>query len=302
MKPSTSSNYQSALDCHIFPSLGDSPLVGIVPTDIESLVRKKEAEKLSPKSIRNILVILQGIFHVAVDNDLVERSPVRKCHKPPCTIVKKPVWTAERLKLILENVPPEYYCLFVCLAMTGMRIGELLALEWRHVDFKARTIQIEQSFWCGQLVSPKTADSVRILPYGVVLGEVLAHHQRVSRHTRPADFVFCKENGEPLNPDVLRKDVLYPVLDRLQIPRPKRSAGFHAFRHSAASLINDRTGNLKLAQNLLGHANLSTTADIYTRTSTEAQREASEVLEAAVFGNLFPIVPKTGNGNSQLVN
>ena len=59
--------------------------------------------------------------------------------------------------------------------------------------------------------------------------------------------VFCKENGQPINPDVLRKDVFYPVLDRLRISRPKRSAGFHAFRHTAASLINDRTGNLKLA-------------------------------------------------------
>jgi integrase len=61
-------------------------------------------------------------------------------------------------------------------------------------------------------------------------------------------------------------------------------------------LINNRTGNLKLAQNLLGHSNLSTTADVYTHTSTEAQREASEILEQAVFGNLFPICSQKGTG------
>jgi integrase len=102
------------------------------------------------------------------------------------------------------------------------------------------------------------------------------------------------EKGDFFNPDVLRKDVLCPILDRLNIPRPKRSAGFHAFRHSAASLINNRTGNLKLAQNLLGHSNLSRTADVYTHTSTEAQREALEILEQAVFGNLFPICSQKG--------
>ncbi len=225
VKPSTMSNYQSALDCHILPALGDYRLRDIVPTDIETFVRLMEAEKLSPKSIRNLVIILNAICGVAVDNDLIQRSPVRKHHKPAYRRVKKPVWTAAQLRLILENVPPEYYCLFVCLAMTGVRIGELLALQWKHVNFQARTIQIEQSYWCGQLVSPKTPDSVRILPYGSVLGEILVNHKCVSGHTLQTDFVFCRENGEPINPDVLRKDVLYPVLDRLRIPRPKLSAG-----------------------------------------------------------------------------
>ena len=110
---------------------------------------------------------------------------------------------------------------------------------------------------------------------------------------------FYKPDGNSLNQDVLRKDVLYPILDRLNITRPKRSAGFHCFRHSAASLINNRTGNLKLAQNLLGHSNLSTTADVYTHMSTEAQREASETLEKVVFGNLFQICSTNGTGTVQ---
>ena len=66
------------------------------------------------------------------------------------------------------------------------------------------------------------------------------------------DFVFCKSSGEPPNPDVLRKDVLYSALDRLGISRTKRGAGFQAFRHSAASFLNEQTGNLKLAQKFQG--------------------------------------------------
>ena len=61
-------------------------------------------------------------------------------------------------------------------------------------------------------------------------------------------------------------------------------------------------GNLKLVQSLLGHSNLSTTADIYTHSLTEAEREASETLEKVIFGNLFPVVPKIGNGNSSVPN
>jgi len=210
-----------------------------------------------------------------------------------------PAWTADQLKLILENAPPDYSCLFTCIALTGLRLGELLALEWKHVDLNSGVIKVEQNLWRGQIVAPKTIGSARIVPYGAVLGEVLVNHKRRSLHNQQEDFVFCKPDGDFLNQDVLRKDVLYPIPDRLNIPRPKRSAGFRCFRHSAASLINSQTGNLKLAQNLLGHSNLSTTADVYTHTSTEAQREASEILEQAVFGNLFPICAQKGTGTVQ---
>ena len=100
--------YQSVLDYHLFPDLGDVLLSGITPLHIENLVRKKEIQKLSPKSIRNILVVFQGIFNVALDNDLMQRSPIRKSHRPDCKRFEKTAWTAEQLKLILDNVPPDY--------------------------------------------------------------------------------------------------------------------------------------------------------------------------------------------------
>lgn len=91
-------------------------------------------------------------------------------------------------------------------------------------------------------------------------------------------------DGSPLRQDVIRRDVLYPVIDRLQLPRGQRESGFHAFRHAAASLINQETGNLKLAQKLLGHADISTTADTYTHTFSESERGASIALEKVIFG------------------
>jgi integrase len=299
LKPAARSGYRSVLDYHLFPDLGDVPLSGITPLHIENLVRKKEIQKLSPKSIRNILVVFQGIFNVALDNDLIQRSPIRKSHRPDCRRFEKMAWSADQLKQILEKAPPEYSCLFTCIALNGLRPGELLALKWKYVDFNAGVIKVEQSLWRGQIVAPKTIGSTRTVPYGAVLGEILANHKRKSLNSQPEDFVFCKPDGDFFNQDFLRKDVLYPILDRLNIARPKRSAGFHCFRHSAASLTNNQTGNLKLAQNLLGHSNLSTTADIYTHTSTEAQREASEILEQAVFGNLFPICSQKGIGTVQ---
>jgi|SRR5439155_14546609 len=117
---------------------------------------------------------------------------------------------------------------------------------------------------------------------GDLLAEALNEHLG-NASSGPNDFVFSRPDDSPVNPDVLRRDILYSVLDRLHIPRPKRGAGFHAFRHAAATIINQQTGNLKLAQTLLGHSEISTTADTYTHVSTESKKEASAALEKAIF-------------------
>jgi integrase len=103
-----------------------------------------------------------------------------------------------------------------------------------------------------------------------------------STHRGADDFVFCDSAGSPHCADVLRRDVLYPTLDRIGIPRSKRNAGFHTFRHSVASFINRETGNLKLAQKLLGHANINITSDVYTHTSAKEDREAALAVERVI--------------------
>jgi integrase len=187
-------------------------------------------------------------------------------------------------------------------ALTGIRLGELLALKWKYVDIGEKKMQIAHSLWKRQLVSPKTTHSEHTIPLGYVLADSFAAHLKNSMFTDPEDFVFCSKEGKSLNPDVLRKDVLYPALDRLNISRPKGASGFHCFRHSAASLINAGTGNLKLTQRFLGHANISTTADIYTHTSETMEREAAAVLETSIFGNLFAIVRDFETANKNSVN
>lgn len=295
-KPSTWQGYDSLLRCHILPILGPLRLTDIAPLHVERLLQSKSA--LSAKTQRNILVLLQGVFSLAVDDDVIGSSPVRNRHKPTVPRREKPAWTPQQVRAIINAAPAQYRVLFTCEALTGARLGELLGLQWKHIDLEARRLQIQQSLWHGQLISTKTEGSVRTLPFGEALAAGLRDHWRDSTHHRPDDFVFCKPDGSPLHPDVLRKDILYPILDRLGIPRQPRSSGFHRFRHSAGSFVNAQTGNLKLAQRFLGHSNISTTADIYTHTSEETEREAAIAVERAIYGNLFSTVLDSENRNS----
>jgi integrase len=269
----------------------------VVPLQVEQFLQTKLKARLSAKTTRNLLGILQGLFSLAVDNDLIVKSPVRNRHKPTVRHIEKPIWSPMQMREILENTPKQYRVLFQVLALTGARTGEVLGLQWKHVDLEKAQLRIEQSLWHGLLVAPKTRDSVRIINMSVVLVEALKRHSDVSDNRTSSDFVFCKPDGSPLHPDVLRRNVLYPVLDRLRIARPLGASGFHAFRHSVGSLINAETGNLKLAQKLLGHSNINMTADIYTHTSHESEREAARTVERAIYGDLFPICSSNETGN-----
>jgi integrase len=298
LKQSTRGSYDSALERHVFPALGDYRLTDIVPLHIEQFVQTKMKSGLNPKTVRNLILVLQGILSIAVDNDVILKSPIRRSHKPVCRRREKPIWSPEVVFKVIQASPDRHRALFCCAGLVGPRLGELLALQWKHINLDGRKLRIEQSLWHGQIVPPKTPGSVRTIHIGDVLAGALAKHHMSARHQGPEDFVFCKEDGTPLHPDVLRKDVLYPILDRLGIPRISGASGFHTFRHSAASILNEQTGNLKLAQKLLGHSTVDMTAEVYTHTSAEAEREAAVAIERAIYRDLFPIVPNVGNRNN----
>jgi integrase len=299
MKPSTRAGYDSALQRHILPVLGGLKLADVAPLHIENFMKSKlnSKTKLSPKTVVNLLRLVQGIFSVAVDNDLIVRSPVRRKHKPHVPQSEKMAWTPEQVRAIVDEISQNYRPLFVCLALTGLRAGELLGLQWKNLNLETGELRVEQSLWNNQVVTPKTKSSKASVWFDKILTDAFSEQRKHSVHTGPDDFVFCKPDRSPLNPDVLRRDVLYPALDRLRIPRTKGASGFHAFRHTAGSVVEASTGRLKLAQRLLRHSNVSTTADIYTHTTKQAEREAAVALERAYFGDLFPVVPNSGNGN-----
>ena len=288
IKPSTLATYRSALEFHILPVFGASLLNEVTPLQVEHFVQSVLKAGLSPKTARNLLGMVQGIFSVAVDHDLVAKSPVRNRHKPIARRVEKTVWSPSVVRRILENTPAPYRVFFQVLALTGVRAGEAFGLQWKHVDLANSQLRIEQSLWHGQLVTPKTNQSVRTIPLSPVLVEALTKYRDVSAMKAPDAFVFCKNDGSPLCPDVLRKDVLYSVLDRLNVPRFSGGSGFHAFRHAVASFINAETGNLKLAQKMLGHSTVNLTADVYTHVLQDSEREAARVVERAIYGESVP--------------
>jgi len=87
-----------------------------------------------------------------------------------------------------------------------------VALRCGNVDLLGQTLSVTHSLWCDKLVKSKTEASVRTIHLPARLVGVLAMHRGGSAFTGPADFMFCKRDGAPLDPNYLRKKILYPAM------------------------------------------------------------------------------------------
>jgi integrase len=285
VRPSTLYVYDSMLKNHILPDLGGFQLVDITPRELTVLFAGLQP-KYSSKYRSNLYAMLKTIFDVALENDLIEDSPLRpKLHKPKRLgkgSNRKQTLSVKQIRDLFEHLPISWRPLFVSVALTGLRLGELLGLCWKDVDLIKRSLSIRTSYWRGHLTDPKTEASKDTLHIPDLLLQALMTQRQQSAFTQPEDWVFCREDGSPCDPDHLRQQVLYPAMDQAGIQRGKRTHGFHVFRHTASSTIYRETKDPKLAQRQLRHAQMSTTVDVYTHLSEEEAREAAEVLARAI--------------------
>jgi integrase len=175
------------------------------------------------------------------------------------------------------------------IAVTGMRVGELLAVRWRSLDLEIGTLSVRESVYEGKFQSPKTQRSRRTIPLGPHAISWLREHRLLATRTAAEDLVFGNRNGHPLRESKLLQNVLQPAAEAAGLGR----VTWHQFRHILSSLLNDLRVPVKIAQEQLGHASISTTLNIYTHVVDASHRKAIEALER----ELFPSVPKLPDGS-----
>ena len=132
---------------------------------------------------------------------------------------------------------------------------------------------------------------------------MVQRHRELCVQAQPEDYLFANGAGHYHDPDDLRRRVLYPAMDKAGIERTvARAYGFHLFRHSAGSQMQEVTGDLK-TQSFLGHSGIGITSDVYVHLQPDSEIESMKKLETAFFGELCSTVLKTGgDGQSERVN
>jgi integrase len=250
IKPSTLCNWESILDNHLLPALGSTSLSSVDNRAMKFLVEGLVRKGLSPQTIKNVVQVAKLVKASAVDEDGNELYPTKWNHEfidlPEVdeTKQRKPSFSGEQVTKIVKAANGRLQMACVLLAASGMRAGELLALEIRHFD--GSSIRVEQDVWGGKVQDPKTPNARRTIDLPPDIAELLKQFLA----DRTAGFIFETSGGKPLTQTNLLKRELHPILATLEIPR----RGFHSFRRFRNTHLRNSICPDGLLKFWMGHA------------------------------------------------
>ena len=277
LKPSTASSYQSNLAKHILPFFGAMPLRDVTLPHVREFIKTLLGKQLAAKTIGNVILILKQMFKHAVQWGHLDSNPVQYIELPRGEDKEMDILTPAEIRRLLEAQEEPLKTLLLTATLTGMRQGELFGLQWGDIDFDGHRIHVRRSLWHGELGTPKSRRSRRVIDMAPTL-EAALHRLSAERHS---DFVFCSRDGTPMDADNFR---------HRDFPRALRRAGlrhvrFHDLRHTYTSLLIAQGAHPKYIQVQLGHASIQTTLDRYGHLMPEIHQAEARKLDRLVFGD-----------------
>ncbi|GEC89538.1 site-specific integrase [Brevibacillus brevis] len=307
--PKTRDIYMGYLKRRILPVFGHMRLDQIKPFHIVRFISelgdpgsRQDGQEgcLAPGTIRYIHRVIKNILQRAEEWKVIKKNPASDIKKPKESYKDVEVYDEKDVAVLfeaLEKEPIHWRLLFTFAITTGLRRGEIIGLEWKHIDLENGTIEVKQSITMrinGETIinEPKTKKSKRKISLPDALTEQLKEYYLHARKMRlqMGDkwnggnhfFVFCNPDGKPFHPSTP-----YLHFRRFLKNNGLRYIRFHALRHTSASLLISQGVHAKIISERLGHASITTTMNIYGHALQTADKEA-----ANKFNNIIPIKNK----------
>ena len=295
---STYRSYVRTVRDHIYPALGKVKLTELRREMIQSLIPRKameskklpirgaEARKLdeplSHNSVRIIRAVLGSCLSDAVRDSIILHNPARIVQLPKKQRASASFLTAEQAKCLRAVLEPTAQdTLILTMLLTGMRIGDASGLRWQDVspDGNCITVQGQLQRVEGKLEYQSTTKThePRVLPISSSLFgafQSLKIRQQTLGVTDADGLIFVSDTGSRMDASSVNKR-----LKQLCIKAGVPQISPHKLRHTAATLILQSSGDIGLAQKLLGHKQISLTANLYSHATVEMLRGGTDALE-----------------------
>ena len=258
LKTSTANVYTHALNSRILPTLGTFPINSLGRYEIEKFLAAK-GKQYAKNTLRELRSSLSRVLSWAVANNWLEKNPVQGIKLPNGTghKITRTVLTPEQVKAIASKLPEPYATLIIFLALTGLRIGEAIAIQW--ADFDGEVLNVQRRIYEGKADTLKTEKSKRPVPIPASL------MKRLKKLNRSSEWVFSSENGTPVNPGNALRRYVQPVARGLEI----KLSGFHDLRHTLATDLINSGVSAKAVSQQLGHASVGITLNTYSHPTLE---------------------------------
>ncbi len=281
-KQRTSVRYEEIIRQHVVPKLGTLEVSDVSPYIIQCFVTElatsgnlKTGKGLSPSSINVIITVIQNSLRTAYILGVISEYTADKIKRPKAQEKKVECFSvAEQKKIenyVLSSEKDKLIGILLCL-YTGLRLGELLALEWTDIDFSKSELYINKTCHDGKnengvfgriTDTPKTASSIRTIPLPKQLLPILKKAKRKSHST------FVVSNGEKIMAFRSYQRTFASILRKLEISH----RGFHSLRHTFATRALECGIDVKTLSEILGHKNPTVTLNRYVHSLMEHKKE-----------------------------
>jgi integrase len=300
MRPSTWSSYRDYRDAYVNPVIGATALQDLSPVRLNLLYshllaqgRVKKgvtlSEGLAPKTVRNVHVMLRRALRDAVRWGYLPRNPAEDAEPPAVRTTKRSVWTADQLRAFVEATRDDrFHALWLLVATTGLRRGELAGLRAEDVDVKAGRVTASAARVVvdgrAQASEPKTAKGYRSLALDPVTTSALAKHLTSWRAEKrevghSSSLLFCWPDGSPLHPQTIT-DRFFRLSTAAGLPVIR----LHDVRHSYATAALRAGVHPKIVSERLGHASVAFTLQTYSHVLEGMDQTAAEHIAAHILG------------------
>lgn len=297
--PSTVVQYRDVVRLYITPQIGQKRLAALKPSDVSTMVRNLTNAGLSPNTVRTARSVLRRALRFALVDGMVTRNAAADAFGVRVPTKAGRTMTVDQARTFLASIDGHRLeTAFVVALGLGLRLGELLGLEWPDVELDARPPVLRVSASVKRLPGEglvrsetKTRTSRRTIHLpDPVAASLRAHRSRQLEErlragelwtSRPlgADLVFRTELGTAIDPANFRH-YTYAATDDAGLGR----WGPHELRHSAASLLIAMGVPLKVISEVMGHSSIRITADVYGHLLDESRAEAATAMDRALWG------------------
>jgi integrase len=289
LSPRGFERYESITRVHLIPRLGNIPLVQLTSEQLQKHYTLKVGEGLSPRSIRYHHVVLHKALETAMKWGLLARNVSDGVDVPRARQAEMRTWDEYEVTRFLEAArDSRYYALFHTALFTGMRRSELLALQWRDIDFHQISVnrslhQLRDGSYV--FTQPKSVKSRRTIALSPSCVLTLSEHKEDQRGIRAMlglplrddDLVFATHDGKPLRPNTVSR-----AWAALATHTGLRTIRLHDARHTHASLMLKQGVHPKIVQERLGHSSIQVTLDTYSHVAPGLQEAAAESFDRLV--------------------
>jgi integrase len=269
---STAAVYTSFLSRHIRPRWGTITISKMRSLDVMQWLNTLP---LAPKTKAHVKRVLHLLFERAMLWGLVDviRNPLELVKVKGSSRREKPptVLTPEEFRKLAAKLQEPYRVMATVAICTGLRISEVLALRWEHINFPAGTMLVQRGVVNGRIGKNKTEASKAEIPLDGDFAQTLLDWRATKPHVIEGLVFPSPVTGGCFHAGTLMKKHIRPAGEKVGI----KEVGWHSFRHSYRGMLDDTGANTGTQQGLMRHANVSTTMNIYGRASMKAKQEAN---------------------------